>query len=42
MRMQDSFNQLARYNQWMNGKLLAALGRLPAGGAYADCGAFFG
>jgi len=42
MQMADSFNQLARYNQWMNGKLLAAVGRLPAGEAYADRGAFFG
>lgn len=42
MQIGYSFTTLARYNQWMNGKVLAAARRLPPDEAYADRGAFFG
>lgn len=37
----DSLTFMARYNQWMNGKLIALVSGLPDADLWADRGAFF-
>lgn len=42
MVLNQHFQLLAQYNQWMNGRLYAAAGRLDASELAAERGAFFG
>ncbi|KAF0811799.1 hypothetical protein IGB42_03609 [Andreprevotia sp. IGB-42] len=42
MTFADHFILLARYNQWMNAKLIDAAGQLPEQALLQDRGAFFG
>ena len=40
--LQDNFNLLARYNQWMNDKIYQLAGTLSQEQLFANKGAFFG